>query len=209
MKVILFADDSSAYTSSKTIEALSEVAYNDLQNLSEWFKVNQLSLNVAKTIFLAISKNRHIDTVQIYLNGNTISQKHLVIFLGVVVDDKLEWREHINHTSMKINSSLFVLRDARDCKNQNTSKILYYTLIYPHLTTGLHLWGSTFKTFTDIICTLQKRPSIIPNIVLNRSVHNYYTRGTQNHIQFIDVLKRLEAVLQIWAYGIGQIFPET
>ena len=79
---------------------MTEVVNSDLQNLSEWFKVNKLSLNVTKTNFLGIGKNMHIYTVQIYLNGNAISPKRHVIFLGIVVDDKLEWREHSNHISM-------------------------------------------------------------------------------------------------------------
>ncbi len=141
MKVVHFADDSTTYTSCKTIESLTEVVNSELQNLSEWIKVNKLLLNVTKRNFLAIGKNRHIDTVQIYLNGNTISQKHHVKFLGVVVDDTLEWREHINHISIKINSSLFALRNARDCTKYIKDTLLHYTLIYPHLTTGLHLLG--------------------------------------------------------------------
>ncbi len=91
LKVILFADDSAEYTS-KSTESLTEVVNNVLQNLSEWFKVNKLSLNVTKTNFLVVGGNRHINTAQLYLNGNAIRQKHHVKFLGIVLDGKLEWR---------------------------------------------------------------------------------------------------------------------
>ncbi len=74
MKVILFADDSTAYTSSKTIESLTDVVNSDLKKLSECFKVNKLSLNVTKTNFRVIGKNRHINTVQIYINGKKMAK---------------------------------------------------------------------------------------------------------------------------------------
>ncbi len=54
-------------------------------------------------------------------------------------------------------SSLFALRNARDCVNIQTCKLLYYTLIYPYLSRGLHLWGSTFKAYLNPLIVLQKR----------------------------------------------------
>ncbi len=157
LKAILFADDSAAYASSECIETLTGVVNTELNNLSEWFKANKLSLNIAKTHFLVIGKNNHEDRVRIQINGNAIAQERHIKFLGIIVDDKLDWREHINFISHKINSSLFALRNARTCINEDTSKLLYYTLIYPYLSTGLHLWGSTFKCHTDRISILQKK----------------------------------------------------
>ncbi len=63
MKVMLFADDSTAYTLKQSNLSLSEEVNSDLQNLLEWFKVNKLPLNVTKTNFLVIGRNRHIDIV--------------------------------------------------------------------------------------------------------------------------------------------------
>ncbi len=50
----------------------------------------------------------------------------------------------------------FALRNARDYVNIQTCKLLYYTLIYPYLTSGLHLSRYTFKTFLNPLM-LQKR----------------------------------------------------
>ncbi len=60
---MLFADDSTAYTLKQSNLSLSEEVNSDLQNLLEWFKVNKLPLNVTKTNFLVIGRNRHIDIV--------------------------------------------------------------------------------------------------------------------------------------------------
>ena len=104
-----------------------------------------------------MGKNRHIENTDIFLDGYKVQQKSNVKFLGVIVDEKLDWEPHFKHCKLKIMSSLFALRNARDCVNIQTCKLLYYTLIDPYFSSGLHLWGSTFKTFLNPLIILQKR----------------------------------------------------
>ncbi len=48
--------------------------------------------------------------------------------------------------------------------SENTAKLLYYTLIYPHLSNGLYLWGSICKTYLNKLSALQKKAvRCIPN----------------------------------------------
>ncbi len=60
LKSILFADDSTAYISSPSLETLVHTVNAELAILSDWFKANKLLLNVEKTNFIVIGKNRHI-----------------------------------------------------------------------------------------------------------------------------------------------------
>ena len=45
---IFFADDSNVFKSGKDISQLEREVNNTLENISEWLKVNKLSLNVKK-----------------------------------------------------------------------------------------------------------------------------------------------------------------
>jgi len=48
LKFILFADDTNVFYTGKNIKDVSKVLNEELKHLSEWFKVNKLSLNVKK-----------------------------------------------------------------------------------------------------------------------------------------------------------------
>ncbi len=116
-----------------------------------------LLLNIEKTNFIVIGKNRHIENIEIYLDGHRVQQQLHVKFLGIIVDEKLDWGAHVYHCRLKIMSSLFALRNTRNCVNIQTCKLLYYTLIYPYLSRGLHLSGSTFKAYLNPLIVLQTR----------------------------------------------------
>ena len=47
--VILFADDTTLYASSDNIVNLYDLINCDLDNLTDWFRANKLSLNTSKT----------------------------------------------------------------------------------------------------------------------------------------------------------------
>ncbi len=62
-------------------------------------KANKLSVNITKTnyvIFKSRSKKFYTDT-PLKFNGNLISQKKTVKFLGVCIDENLTWKSHISH----------------------------------------------------------------------------------------------------------------
>ncbi len=67
-------------------------------------------------------------------------------FLGIIIDEHLDWSEHIRLCSTKVTSALFALRSVRPCLSEEITKQLYYTLVYPHISNGIPLWGPTCKT---------------------------------------------------------------
>ena len=55
-KVILFADDTTLYASSDNIVNLYDLINRDLDNLTDWFRANKLSLNTSKTLYAHLPK---------------------------------------------------------------------------------------------------------------------------------------------------------
>ena len=155
MIALLFADDSTVYLSGSSLPELDNIVHKELHILCEWFKSNKLSLNVYKTNYMTIGKRG--PDIAISLDGKLLSKESHVKFLGIIVDQNLNWCEHINHCKRKISSALFSLGRARQYITEDSSKLLYYTLVYPYLHNGLHLWGGTFKTYLKSLIILQKR----------------------------------------------------
>ena len=66
----------------------------ELKDISSWLKANTLSLNIKKTHFMIFfSKNKTQPNV--YINVESISENSKTKFLGVIIDNKLCWKDHI------------------------------------------------------------------------------------------------------------------
>ena len=83
----------------------------ELDKLSEWFKSNRLSLNIKKTNYIIFSpkskcRQQQINSFTIQIDGKTIERVEHARFLGVYVDEKLQWNEHINQISAKVSKIL-------------------------------------------------------------------------------------------------------
>jgi hypothetical protein len=57
----------------------------------------------------------------------------------------------------RISHTLFVINRLSKILNLNERRMLYYGLIYPHLSYGITVWGHSAKTLTRRIFVLQKR----------------------------------------------------
>ena len=111
-EVILFADDTTLYTSSKNIVQLYADINSDLADLIEWFRANKLSLNTSKTHYMLFSHVKGVyNSVQhtVKIDSDVIARKHHCKFLGIMIDDKLNWSEHINYIHSKLSKSLYAL----------------------------------------------------------------------------------------------------
>ena len=97
-----------------------------------------------KTNFIVFGGNKKYckDLCKIIINETEITQVTHVKFLGVLVDEKINWKEHINLVCNKVARSLCVIRKISGLVNQDCLLTLYFSLIYPHLTYCNVVWSS-------------------------------------------------------------------
>ena len=154
----LFADDTNLFTSGKNLDDLNAKVNEELCNISIWLKVNKLSLNVKKTHFLLFhNKKKKIDDIKIFIDNKAIEQKNDTKFLGVYIDDKLNWKKHIDYISKKISRGIGVICKARRLLNMCALRTLYYSFIYPYLMYCNHVWAVTCPTNLKRIRVLQNK----------------------------------------------------
>ena len=155
---IIYTNDlPNCLTHSKAILFVNNVNL-DLDSLTERFRSNKLSLNVGKTNYVVFKNNpRPIESNLIIKVGNIpIEHKNVVKFLGVYIDAKLEWHDHIKYIKNKLNSSIYAMRKVKNILNTNHLITLYYSLVYPYIDYGISLWGSTHSTYVNKLVTKQK-----------------------------------------------------
>ena len=108
----------------------------ELSEIVRWLKINKLTLNVDKTQCMLFSNKKCSTNLNIKIEGTTIAQVSKAKFLGIMMDDKLKWKDHILYISNKISKGIGVIIKAR-VLGKNTLLSLYYSLVYPYTLTLL------------------------------------------------------------------------
>ena len=155
---ILLADDTTLIDTSKDLEKLTKTMNEELVHIVNWLNANRLSLNIEKTNFMIFKpKNKNIDNQDIKINGSKINCVDKAKFLGVVIDNKLNWSEHTKLVTQKISKGIGVIIKARKYFNHETLLSLYNTMILPFLSYCVHVWGAASAVHLERIYILQKK----------------------------------------------------
>lgn len=86
-----------------------------------------------------------------------VESDNQVKYLGLIFDSNLNWKPYLHELSKKISRGIGVLFKIRYYVNRNILLQLYYSVIYPFLTYGLSIWGSTYSSTLRTLITLQKK----------------------------------------------------
>ena len=92
----------------------------------------------------------------IQINGSNIEFVETFMFLGITINNKLNWNSHINKVTNKIFKTvgiLNILNKLRSFLPSGVLQTIYNTLILPHLIYGILAWGR----HTNVIHKIQKR----------------------------------------------------
>ena len=100
---ILFADDTSLFCSSQNLQELIAIVNNELGNIMQWLNANKLSWNIDKTNFMVFRpKGKNEICPNIHICGANIIEVDSAKYLGIVIDNRLNWVEHVICISRKI-----------------------------------------------------------------------------------------------------------
>ena len=165
LKFYLFADDTTLFYSCKADNNTEVVLNNELSKVSSWLASNKLSLNVAKSNFLSFSFIKHT-TIKLNINNIPLIEKQNTKYLGVIIDNKLDWKTHIQAVNTKLSKGIGLLSRIRHHVPKNVLKSLYYSFINPHIEYKLLNWSCTSKTNLECINTSMKK--VIRIITFNK-----------------------------------------
>ena len=146
------------YVTKENYEEARDILSRELENVATWFDSNKLTLNVDKTKLMFLSRRGRIGPRQtISLRQQELECIHETKFLGVLVDERLNWKAHIQMINSKISKSCGIIYRIKDSLNNQSKKLLYYSLIHPYLNYCINIWSSTFKTHYMPLLKGQKR----------------------------------------------------
>ena len=145
LNFILYVDDTNIFLSGNDLPELCSDMCNELKKLDLWFKVNKLSLNVSKTNFMVFGNKKNKEC-NIFINGVKIEEVNYTKFLGVLIDNKLNWQMQIQNVQRKVSKSVSILYRVKYLLDTNALLMIYNSLILPYLNYCVEVWGNTYPT---------------------------------------------------------------
>ena len=119
-------------------------------------KTNKLIINYSKTEFMLVIKKK-INYFNVKINGLTINRNNCIKYLGILIADKIKWKNHIENSCSKLSRRSWIINNMRHFVYNNTLLIIYYSLIYPHIQYSITSWGRASAKTLDPLIKLQKR----------------------------------------------------
>jgi hypothetical protein len=159
MDIILFADDTNCLFTGPDLDSVVSEINTSLQIISNWFKTNQLSLNINKTSMIHFHRPRqniqdpHPD---IKIDNQTIIPEDTVKFLGIYLDSKLTWKAHLISKANQIARVNAILSKLKHQLPVHILKTIYTSLILPHIQYSITAWGNLKSPQIKRIKILQK-----------------------------------------------------
>ena len=177
---IIYADDTTLCSTLKVNTDATQLNM-ELNNVSRWLNLNKLSLNVKKTKAMALHMpQKKIIHPIIQINGSNIEFVDNFVFLGITINNKLNWNSHINKVTNKISKTVGILNKLRSFLPSGVLQTIYNTLILPHMTYGILAWGRP----TNTIHKIQKRA-----IRINCFTASKYNAHTEPLFKQLNLLK--------------------
>ena len=159
----------------------------EMDKITNWHNVNKLSVNTAKTklILFRSTNKRQKQNITISMNNENLKQVKSTTFLGIVIDECLTWKNHLNSISKKIIKSASIISRIRHFTNLKSLKLVYYALVYPYLIYGNLIWGNTYKNRISKLVNIKK------NIVRLMTFKSYFEHSEPifNDLQILDLYK--------------------
>ena len=178
-KPVIYADDTALFTVLQTHHTKVRKLNKELADISNWFRLNKLSLSKEKTKAMIFhSPNKRIDNFEIKINEQPIEIVKEFKYLGIILDNHLSWKPHINMVSQKISKTIGIMNRLKNTLPNDVLQIIYYSLVLPYLNYGILVWGCKCQNLS----ILQKRS-------VRLIVGEKYNAHTEPIMKFLKLLK--------------------
>lgn len=173
--IINYADDTNLLIGNRRSCQLVADSKFLTSNVSAWFNENRLILNSEKTnLVLFRTKQSNFDKMEsLETLGNTLKVSENTKFLGVYIDENLDWSCHIGRLQKKLGSICYGVRVVGRYMSEKALRVLYFANFESRLKYGIIFWGRDSKV--QNIFVAQKRViRIIKKMDLGQSCRNTF-----------------------------------
>ena len=212
-ETVLFTDDTMLQVSGSSIATLAEQMNSNLTSAASWFRANLLTLNTSKTKFILFSPaNSHVHNPTLSIDGCNIEQigsnqpTKTFTFLGLNIDDKLDWKEHIKYIKRKLYSGCFGLGSCKYFLPYKAKSLIFNSLVMSHLTYGIVAVGCASNRDLASLARLQKKAICH----VHNSSYNAHTAPLFLASKVLNYLDCIDFQRAVFVHGyINDLLPAT
>lgn len=150
----LFADDSTVTINSTNAQTYNDEITKTITSIAQWLDNNNLKINIEKTKLMMFSQRSNTN-MSIHYDSQRIAQVKTSKFLGLIIDDKLDWKTHMEELTKRISKSAFALYKLTSVMSVDALVTAYHGLVGSVLRYGVIFWGNS--TNREIIFKAQKK----------------------------------------------------
>ncbi len=144
----------------------------DLQTLSNWASQWLVQFNPTKSKFLIFSKRAEkVKYSPLYLQGKQIEETSTHKHLGLTINNKMTWDDHIDRTCAEANKRLTIIKRLPKNVTQLTKIHIYKTFIRPILEYSAIIFDNCLNYLTWKMENIQRQAAIAATRAYNNTSH--------------------------------------
>ena len=206
LEFIQFADDTTLLYSCKDFDFLQLTLEKETKKVIEWSSTNKLIVNLKKTHVMLFSYKKNLPKLTIKINNIELDEKTVTKFLGVYIDNKMNWKPHVVNICNKVSKSVAILRLVRTIFPLNVLKTIYMSLVYTYMNYCNLIWGAAEKGIVEPLFKLQKKALRI----ITRSHYLAHTEPLFKNLKLLTIYQvySLNCSIFIFKCMKGNLFPQ-
>ena len=154
---LLAAHSSCISVSHKDISVVSAQLENETQIMTKWFADNSMKANVDKFQGIILSGGRNNTAIQVSLDDVDIAFVQKIDVLGVCIDGKLNFNEHVCRICSKASAQISALQRLTGLLGYPSRKAIYTSFIASNFNYCPLVWFFTSRESIDKIDKIQER----------------------------------------------------
>jgi hypothetical protein len=172
IKVIVFADDLLRAVKAESISEAENITNIEMNKVLTWAKNNKRNFNEQKSKVMVISRRKRKEKkeISVSMNNKTLEQAQKIKYLGIIIDSKLNFRDHVIHISSKCNKLIYALsKSAKQSWGLSHAALhtIYKGAILPLLLYGAPVWIEALEK--ECNKTIYNRTQRLINIKIDKA----------------------------------------
>ena len=131
----LYADDTIILKGASDPDSLIASLERELSNVDHWLSINKMTINTKKTEVIFFGNKAHLkklDNKTVRYLDTPLKRKDKVKYLGVLFDEKMQWKYQIKNITQKASLKLGTIKAIASFLTPHTKKLLVNALVMPY-----------------------------------------------------------------------------